>query len=112
MRTAGISFLGMGTPAGTSPEATKSLEYRNYYEASPISYVSSDDPPFLLIHEDKDESVPFAQSEEMEKALKAAGIPVTLTRVEGAGHGPTFSGAKNPPDFIGEMVAAPGPALR
>ena len=23
----------------------------------------------------------------------------------GAGHGPTFPGAKNPPDFIGEMVA-------
>jgi acetyl esterase/lipase len=105
MRTAGIAFLGMSAPAGTSQEAKKSLEYRRYYGASPIFHVSSDDPPFLLIHGDKDESVPFAQSEEMEKALKEAGVPVKLIRIEGAGHGPTFPGAKNPPDYLGEMVA-------
>jgi acetyl esterase/lipase len=105
IRTAGISFLGMGSPADTGPDAMKSLEYRTYYEASPISHVSPDDPPFLLMHGDKDETVPLAQSEAMEKALKAAGVPVKLIRVEGAGHGPTFPGARNPPDYLGEMVA-------
>ncbi len=87
------------------PDAAKSLEYRTYREASPISHVSPGDPPFLLMHGDNDESVPFAQSEEMEKALKAAGVPVKLIRIEGAGHGPTFPGARNPPDYLGEMVA-------
>jgi acetyl esterase/lipase len=105
MITAGISFLGMAPTEGIGPEGMKSQEYRTYYEASPLSHVASGDPPFLLIHGDKDESVPFAQSEEMEKALKAAGVPVKLIRVEGAGHGPTFPGAKNPPDYLGEMVA-------
>lgn len=105
MRTAGVAFLGMGAPAGDDPDATKSLEYRTYHAASPIFHVSPDDPPFLLMHGDKDESVPFAQSEEMEKALKAAGVPVKLIRIEGAGHGPTFPGAGNPPDYLGEMVA-------
>lgn len=105
MRAAGISFLGMAVPAGTGPDATKSLEYQTYYAASPVFHVSPDDPPFLLLHGDKDESVPFAQSEEMEQALKAAGVPVKLIRIEGAGHGPTFPGASNPPDYLGEMVA-------
>jgi dipeptidyl aminopeptidase/acylaminoacyl peptidase len=41
----------------------------------------------------------------MEKALRAAGVAVKLLRVEGAGHGPTFPGAKNPPDYLGELVA-------
>lgn len=104
MRTAGISFLGMGAPTGTGPDSTKSLEYQTYYAASPISHVSPDDPPFLLLHGDKDESVPFAQSEEMEQALKAVGVPVKLIRIEGAGHGPTFPGARNPPDYLGEMA--------
>ncbi len=101
MKGAGVSFLGMSVPAND----TKSVEYRTYHEASPISHVSSDDPPFLLMHGDKDESVPFAQSEEMELALKAAGVPVKLIRIEGAGHGPTFPGATHPPDYLGEMVA-------
>ncbi|HUQ92571.1 MAG TPA: alpha/beta hydrolase [Bryobacteraceae bacterium] len=105
MRTAGLSFLGMGAPAGSGPEATKSVEYRTYREASPLFHVSPGDPPILLIHGDKDESVPFAQSEEMEKALKAAGVTVKLIRIEGAGHGPSFPGATNPPDYLGEMVA-------
>jgi len=105
MSNAGLAFLGMRAPSGDKPVATKSEEYRTYREASPLFHVSAGDPPFLLMHGDKDESVPFAQSVEMEKALKAAGVEVKLIRVEGAGHGPTFPGAKNPPDYLGEMIA-------
>ena len=105
MKPAGVSFLGLALPAGDGPVVTKSEEYKTYSEASPISHVSFDDPPFLLMHGDKDESVPFAQSEDFEKALKAVGVPVRLIRVEGAGHGPSFPGAVNPPDYLGEMVA-------
>ncbi|MCC6393429.1 MAG: alpha/beta hydrolase [Bryobacterales bacterium] len=105
MKAAGISFVGMAVPAGKEPEVMKTEEYRTYREASPVFHVTPDDPPFLLMHGDKDQSVPFAQSEEMEEALKAAGAPVKLIRVEGAGHGPSFPGAVNPPDYLGEMVA-------
>lgn len=98
-------FVGMRPPAGDGAEARSSLEYRTAAEASPITHVSADDPPFLLVHGDKDATVAYAQSEAFEKALRAAGVTVKLTRIEGGGHGPTFPGAVNPPDYMGEMVA-------
>jgi acetyl esterase/lipase len=55
--------------------------------ASPITYVTKDDPPFLLIHGTADTLVPLEQSELMEKKLKESGVPVELMRVQGAGHG-------------------------
>lgn len=74
-------------------------------ELSPINYVSSDDPPLLLIHGDADETVPFEQSELLQEALGKAGVATQLIRIENAGHGPTFPGAVNPPDYIGAMIA-------
>ena len=40
----------------------------------------------------------------METKLKAAGVPVKFLRILGAAHGPSFPGAVNPPDYLGEMV--------
>jgi dipeptidyl aminopeptidase/acylaminoacyl peptidase len=34
-------------------------------EASPITHVTEDDPPFLLIHGERDEVVPVEQSQLM-----------------------------------------------
>ena len=104
LKLQGNAYVGMRVPAGDGQPEKNSIEYKTILEASPISYVSLDDPPFLLMHGDKDEAVPFSQSEDFEKALKAAGVTVKLLRVEGAGHGPSFPGAKNPPDYLGEMV--------
>jgi len=98
----GRFLLGMARP---TPDAAKdTVEYRTHVEASPVTYITADDPPFLLIHGDKDEQVNIAQSEEMEAKLKAAGVAVKFLRIPGAGHGPTFPGAVNPPDYLGEMV--------
>ena len=55
--------------------------------ASPITYVSKDDPPFLIIHGDKDGTVPYDQSVRLSKALKDVGVEVLLVKVEGGGHG-------------------------
>lgn len=55
--------------------------------ANPITYVSKDDPPFLIIHGDQDKLVPFHQSVLLKDALEKAGVPVTFYRVEGGGHG-------------------------
>ena len=81
-----------------------SVEYKTAWTASPINYVSGDDAPFLLIHGDADKSVPFRQSEIMEAALRNVGVRVKLIRIVGAGHGPTFPGAVNPPDYKAEIV--------
>lgn len=56
-------------------------------KANPITYVTKDDPPFLIVHGDSDPLVPHHQSELLEAALKEAGVPVTFYTVKGAGHG-------------------------
>jgi acetyl esterase/lipase len=55
--------------------------------ANPITYVSRDDPPFLIMHGDKDPTVPFSQSELLLEALRNAGVEATFMPVKGAGHG-------------------------
>ncbi|HQU41940.1 MAG TPA: alpha/beta hydrolase fold domain-containing protein [Pirellulales bacterium] len=55
--------------------------------ASPITYVSSDDPPFLLIHGTDDPLVPFDQSERFLGALKDEGVDAMLIKVQGGKHG-------------------------
>jgi dipeptidyl aminopeptidase/acylaminoacyl peptidase len=54
--------------------------------ASPISYVSPQAPPFLLIHGTADTVVPYLQSELLKEALAAVGVPVQLVPIEGAEH--------------------------
>ena len=96
----GISpLLGFRLPARKGSE-----EYRRMVEASPITYVSPDDAPFLLIHGDADETVRYRNAEVMHSALLDAGVPTDLLRIPGAGHGPTFPGAINPPDYIAAMI--------
>jgi acetyl esterase/lipase len=56
-------------------------------KANPIAYVSKDDPPFLIMHGDKDPLVPLAQSELLRDALEKAGVTVKLEVMKGAGHG-------------------------
>jgi len=56
-------------------------------QANPVTYISKDDPPFLVVHGDADRNVPFAQSVMLVDALRAAGVPVTFYAVPGGGHG-------------------------
>jgi acetyl esterase/lipase len=55
--------------------------------ANPIHYITKDDPPFLIMHGDKDPLVPLEQSQLLADALKKAGVPVTFYIVPGGGHG-------------------------
>lgn len=55
--------------------------------ASPVTYVSADDPPFLILHGEEDALVPIEQSEELLAKLQAAGVDSELVRVANAGHG-------------------------
>jgi dipeptidyl aminopeptidase/acylaminoacyl peptidase len=54
--------------------------------ASPAMHISCDEPPFLLIHGDKDKSVPLFQSTHLQAALKAAGVPCDLIVIPNGPH--------------------------
>lgn len=55
--------------------------------ASPITYVTKDDPPFLIFHGTKDELVPVDQARRFAARLKEAGVPVELVIEDGERHG-------------------------
>jgi len=69
----------LGGTVGEKKAAAKS--------ASPITYVTSDDPPMLLVHGTRDPIVPLEQAELLHAALQAAGVDSTLVKIEGGGHG-------------------------
>ena len=54
---------------------------------SPAHQVRRGNPPFLIIHGERDTLVPLSQSEGLAKALKQAGVWVKLVVVANAGHG-------------------------
>ncbi len=58
----------------------------NVAQASPITHVTSDDPPFLLIHGDRDEVVPYEQSQLMYDRLVQMNVPAQLVIVKNARH--------------------------
>jgi acetyl esterase/lipase len=70
-------FMG-GTPAETA---------ERYKAASPITYVSKDDPPVLTLHGDKDALVPIEQAEKLDRMMKAVGASHALMVFKGQGHG-------------------------
>lgn len=55
-------------------------------EASPTTFIDKTDPPFLIVHGDIDDVVPFAQSQELYDKLKAAGVPAQLIVIKGGSH--------------------------
>lgn len=56
-------------------------------QASPMTYVGADDPPFLIMHGDKDKVVPINQSELFFKTLQDAKVPSHFVVVTNGGHG-------------------------
>jgi acetyl esterase/lipase len=72
----------------TPPEdhLTRGLEGAARADASPVTHVTPEAPPFLLVHGTADWLVPYAQSEQLHAALTAAGVSSTLVPVEGAEH--------------------------
>lgn len=54
---------------------------------SPVNLVTARSAPTLILHGERDPSVPVQQSHEMIDKLKAAGVPAELVVKPGAGHG-------------------------
>jgi acetyl esterase/lipase len=84
----------------------------NIVQASPITHITLDDPPFLLIHGDQDELVPVEQSQLMYERLVEAGVPAQLVIVKNARHSMSaLSGTATPSlaeinQIISEFLAA------
>ena len=57
-----------------------------YAEMSPVSYLTKDSPPLLMIQGDKDTTIPLKQALRMREALKTIPAPVEITIVKNAGH--------------------------
>lgn len=55
--------------------------------ASPVTYVTSSDPPVLTVHGDLDRAVPFNQAIRIDTALRRFGVPSYFVTVKGGGHG-------------------------
>jgi dipeptidyl aminopeptidase/acylaminoacyl peptidase len=54
---------------------------------SPLDHVSSDDPPTLLIHGDKDKLVPLEHSTRIQEAFQKHKVTSELMVIKGAAHG-------------------------
>jgi acetyl esterase/lipase len=66
----------------------RARDHRELYKrASPIEYVSKDDPPFLIVQGTADLLVPAIHSERLYDKLAAAGVEAELVLVKGKGHG-------------------------
>lgn len=89
-------FLGIRLRPGAD---SSSPEMQIARAASPITHVTADDPPLLLVHGDQDDIVPYALSERFRERLAETGVKTDLITVTGAGHGPGFPGAEQAPDM-------------
>ena len=69
-----------GTPADQMDAAKKT-------DVSPITFVTKDDPPMLIVHGDADDVVPVQHARDMAEKLKEAGVPVETLIVPGGNHG-------------------------
>jgi acetyl esterase/lipase len=70
--------------------------------ASPISFVTPDDPPVLIVHGDHDVLVPYRQAEVFAERLRLAGVGCALVKVANADHGfaPNPAGATISPGLF------------
>jgi acetyl esterase/lipase len=76
-------YFALGELPGTSSQVNTA--------ASPVTYVTPDDPPFLIIHGEKDGYAPVEQAQTLDAKLKAAGVSSQLVVVQNGEHGLTSS---------------------
>ncbi len=63
--------------------------------ASPITYVTANNPPALTVHGDKDHMVPYDQAVRLDAVLRKVGVPSYFVTVKGGGHGDFGPAADN-----------------
>ena len=102
-----------GSPAsrlvgGPLPEFREAAQ-----RASPVTYVSADDPPVLILHGANDDTVPSKQAVEFAATLKAANVDTTLVILPNVGHRPGLDlGTPGGQALISFLDRVLGPGVR
>jgi acetyl esterase/lipase len=65
-------------------------------DAQAVNFVDGDEPPFLLVHGERDRVVEFRDSEELAERLRAAGEAATLQPIPDGGHSAPLAGLYDP----------------
>lgn len=60
--------------------------HRKYQDASPLNFISADDPPTLTFHGTLDDLVPIAQADTLDQELRAVGVDSYYHRLKGWPH--------------------------
>ncbi|HEY0370412.1 MAG TPA: prolyl oligopeptidase family serine peptidase, partial [Thermoanaerobaculia bacterium] len=88
--------LLMGCPIQECKEKTAT--------ANPITYVTPDDPPFLIMHGMLDCLVPYKQSVILHEALQASGVNSRLVLIPSGQHGGSAFDASKYETMIDEFL--------
>lgn len=100
---------------GVNPESAATMEARLLggplkeqadaaRRANPVTYVSEDDPPFLILHGAKDTVVALKHGEVLDAALRQAGVESTLAVIPEVDHSLVWGATAVPP--VAERVLA------
>jgi acetyl esterase/lipase len=81
-----LKASGGGDPVGDLLGGPISQREGVARQASPLSHISPDDAPFLIMHGNADTVVPLNQSQVFAEALKKAGVDVEFVTISGARH--------------------------
>jgi len=86
------SFVGTHLPIWRGSNVPSEYEYELYAKASPITYITEDDAPFLLVHGTNENVVPTNQSKIFHEKLLENNVSSTLIIIENGGHGLRVNG--------------------
>ncbi|MEO6740192.1 MAG: alpha/beta hydrolase [Chthoniobacteraceae bacterium] len=95
-------------PRILKPDSDPNDKLRLYREMSPVSFLTKDSPPLLMIQGDKDTTIPVHHARYMKERAEAIHAPVEILIVENAGHNWRSVGAEIKPtrDEIVERTVA------
>ena len=85
-----VSFYGTSLYTDLVEAEFNGMPWDNWpllWQWSPLAHVASVRTPTLFLHGESDHDVPITQAEEMYVALRKLGIPATIARYPGEGHG-------------------------
>lgn len=82
----GMDHAGADSPEGRLVGGAIAERMEEARRASPVSFVSGNEPPFFIVHGNRDKFVPVEQSQELFNELQDKGVTSELHILDGAGH--------------------------
>ncbi len=99
------SFVGTHNGLWRGKDSVK-IELNLYDRASPVSYVTSDDAPFLIVHGNADTIVPFEQSQLLLAKLEENNVTAELLVITDGNHSLATAelGRTDTESYYGKMI--------